>query len=67
MTIQQVAKQLRLSEQLVRCWIVNGTCPFGYVIRSKSKRNGRNTYYINEQALKNFIEGKGVQDGLFNS
>lgn len=68
MTIQQVAKQLRLSEQLVRVWIQNGSCPFGYVIRAKDKRNGRNTYYINEQALKNFIEGKeGVKtDGLFN-
>ena len=68
MTIQQVAKQLRLSEQLVRVWIQSGNCPFGYVIRQKDKRNGRNTYYINEQALKNFIEGKGVQqNGLFNN
>ena len=67
MTIQQVAKQLRLSEQLVRVWIQSGNCPFGCIIRQKDKRNGRNTYYINEQALKNFIEGKGVQDGLSNS
>lgn len=58
MTIQQVAKQLRLSEQLVRVWIANGNCPFGYIIRQKNGRTGRNTYYINEQALKDFIEGK---------
>lgn len=58
MTIQQVAKQLRLSEQLVRVWIQNGNCPFGYIIRQKNGRTGRNTYYINEKALKDFIEGK---------
>ena len=54
MTIKQAAQQLRLSEQLVRVWIQNGTCPFGYIVRP----GDRKTYYINEQALKNFIEGK---------
>lgn len=68
MTIQQVAKQLRLSEQLIRVWIQSGNCPFGYVIRQKDKRNGRNTYFINEAQFCNFIEGKGVNtDGLSNS
>lgn len=69
MTIPQALSKypIQLSEQLIRVWIQSGSCPFGYVIRPKNKRNGRNTYYINEQALKNFIEGKGVQtDGLFN-
>ena len=67
MTIQQAATQLGISTQALRVWIAQGNHPFGCVIRQKDKRNGRNTYYINEQALKNFIEGKGVQDGLFNS
>ena len=70
MTIPETLKKypLNLSPQLIRCWIANGTCPFGCIIRQKDKRNGRNTYYINEQALKNFIEGKGVQqNGLFNN
>lgn len=56
MTINQAAKQLRLSDQLVRVWIQNGTCPFGYIIRQGSRR----TYFINEQALKRFIEGENA-------
>lgn len=54
MTIKQAAQQLRLSEQLVRVWCQNGTCPFGYVIRLGE----RNTYYINEAELKRFINGE---------
>ena len=54
MGIAEAAKQLRLSQQLVRVWIANGTCPFGYVIRDGSRR----TYYINEAELRRFIEGE---------
>jgi len=54
MTVPEASKQLRLSEQLIRVWIVNGTCPFGYVIREGSRR----TYYINEAELKRFIAGE---------
>ena len=58
MTISEASKKLNLSEQLLRCWIQSGSCEFGYIIRPKASRTGRNTYYINEQALKDFIEGK---------
>lgn len=54
MTIKEAAQQLRLSEQLVRVWIANKTCPFGYIIREGSRR----TYFINEAELKKFINGE---------
>lgn len=54
MTIKEAAQQLRLSDQLVRVWIQNGTCPFGYIIRDGSRR----TYFINEAQLRQFIEGE---------
>lgn len=57
MTIKQAAQQLRLSEQLIRCWIANKTCPFGYIIRDGSRR----TYYINEAELKKFINGESTK------
>lgn len=54
MTVKEAAEKLRLSPQLVRLWCQNGNCPFGYVIRLGE----RNTYYINESELKQFIEGE---------
>jgi excisionase family DNA binding protein len=57
MTIKQAAQQLRLSEQLVRVWIQNGTCPFGYIVRP----GDRKTYYINEAELKKFINGESTK------
>ena len=56
MTIPETLKKypLNLSPQLIRCWIANGTCPFGYVIREGKRK----TYYINEQALRKFIAGE---------
>lgn len=56
MTIKEAAKQLRLSEQLVRLWCQHN-CPFGYVIREGSRR----TYYINEAELKKFINGESTK------
>lgn len=60
MTIPEALEKypLNLSPQLIRCWIANGTCPFGYIIRQKNGRTGRNTYFINEAQLRAFIEGK---------
>ena len=58
MTIPEAAKQLRLSEQLIRVWIQNGTCPFGYIIRAGQRK----TYFINEQALRKFIAGEFEND-----
>lgn len=60
MTIPQALSKypIQLSEQLIRVWIQNGTCPFGYIIRQKNGRTGRNTYFINEAQLRDFIEGK---------
>lgn len=56
MTIKEAAQQLRLSEQLVRVWIQNGTCTFGYIIRDGERK----TYYINEAELKRFISGESA-------
>ncbi len=58
MTVPQAAKQLRLSEQLLRVWIQSGRCAFGYIIREGQ----RNTYYINEAGLKKFIEGEKTNE-----
>lgn len=51
---------VQLSAQLIRCWISHGTCPFGYIVREKSNRHGKNTYYINEQELRKFLGGEEV-------
>lgn len=57
MTIKQAAQQLNLSEQLIRVWIQNGTCPFGYIVRPGE----RNTYFVNEAELKKFINGESTK------
>lgn len=57
MTIKQAAQQLNLSEQLIRVWIQNGTCPFGYIVR----HGERNTYFVNEAELKKFINGESTK------
>ena len=71
MTIPEALEKypIQLSAQLIRVWAQSEKgCPFCYIIRQKNGKTGRNTYFVNEQALKNFIEGKGVQqNGLFNN
>ena len=57
MTVPQAAKQLRLSEQLLRVWIQHGSCSFGYIIRE----GNRKTYYINEAELRQFINGESTK------
>lgn len=59
MTIKQALEKypIQLSAQLIRVWITNNTCPFGYIVRQKDKKNGRNTYYINETELQLFLAG----------
>lgn len=56
MTIPEALQKypIQLSPQLIRCWIANNTCPFGYIIREGSRR----TYFINEAELKRFINGE---------
>lgn len=60
MTIPEALEKypIQLSAQLIRCWIVNGNCPFGYLIREKSNETGRNSYYISEEKLKCFLSGR---------
>ena len=59
MTIPQALAKypIQLSPQLIRCWIANNTCPFGYIIRD----GDRKTYYINEAELKKFINGENTK------
>ena len=54
MTIPEASKQLNLSEQLLRVWIQSGRCLFGTIVR----KGCRNTYYINEERMKAWIEGR---------
>ena len=59
MTIPQALEKypMQLSAQLIRCWIQNGTCKFGYIIRE----GNRNTYYINEAELRSFLNGESAK------
>lgn len=57
MTIPEALKKypIQLSAQLIRVWAQSERgCPFCHIIREGSRR----TYYVNERALKDFIEGK---------
>ena len=54
MTVPEAAKKLNLSEQLLRVWIQNGTCPFGVILRSSKRK----TYYIQEDRMKAWCEGR---------
>lgn len=60
MTTKQAATRLGISPQALRVWIEqkNGSHPFGEVIREKSGKYGRNTYFINEQRLESYLQGK---------
>ena len=60
MTTKQAATRLGISPQALRVWIEqkNGNHPFGEVIREKSGKYGRNTYFINEQRLENYLQGR---------
>ena len=60
MTTKQAATRLGISPQALRVWIEQkgDNHPFGAVIREKSSRYGRNTYFINEQRLESYLQGK---------
>ena len=60
MTIPQAIKKYptQLTARAIQLWIENGSCPFGYCIRTKSTAGGRNTYFINEALLRAFLEGR---------
>lgn len=58
MTVKEAAEKLDMSPLNIRGWILNGDCPFGYVIRKRKSRYGRNTYVIIEQLLNKFLEGE---------
>lgn len=73
MTIPEAAPLVNMTPEAIRGWILNGNCPFGYCIRSKKNRYGRNSYVIIERQLFDFLEGNNVfvcRDGnsnMFNS
>ena len=56
----EAATRLGISPQALRVWIEQkgDSHPFGAVIREKSNRYGRNTYFINEQRLESYLQGK---------
>lgn len=57
MTVPEAADIVGISPLNLRGWINYGNCPFGYCIRKREKRTGRNTYVIVEAQLKTFMEG----------
>ena len=54
MTLPQAAAKLDISQQLLRLWIQNGTCPFGLIVNE----GVRKTYLINSAALNKYINGE---------
>lgn len=58
MTIKNAAKMLGMSEQTLRLWLQNGTCPFGTAIPGRGQ-NYR--YYINETRLNVWITGQDIK------
>lgn len=56
MTLPEAAKKLNLSEQLLRVWIqtAGSNHPFGVVLRNSKRKS----YYINEERLKAWCEGR---------
>ena len=58
MNVPEAAKIIGISPLNIRGWIESGTCPFGYIVRQKTRKGGRNTYVIIESRLRAFMEGK---------
>ena len=56
MTLPEAAKKLNLSEQLLRVWIQQAgmSHPFGVILRNGKRK----TYYIQEERLKAWCEGR---------
>lgn len=58
MTPPEAAKILKMSVRDLHGWILNGNCPFGTVTKAATRRGGRNRYYINEERLQLWQQGK---------
>lgn len=58
MKTTEAAKILKMSLLDLHGWILSGNCPFGVVTRKAEKRGGRNRYYINEERLRLWLQGK---------
>ena len=57
-TVKQAAAELGLPEQAIRSWISLGTCKFGEVIHEKKSKHGRKTYFVDDDRLRLYKEGK---------
>ena len=57
-SIKDAAAKLGLPEQSLRCWIAQGSCPFGTIVCEKHSKYGRRTYYVNSQRLELYLQGK---------
>lgn len=57
MNIAEAAKKLGMTQETLRLWIINGTCPFGISV----KKYTRNRFYINETRLNAWISGKDIK------
>ena len=58
MTVPEAAKLLGMTPFNIHGWILNGDCPFGYCIKKKTRKGGKNTYFVVDQQLYRFLEGK---------
>ena len=57
-TVKEAAEKLGLPEQSLRMWMQAKTCPFGDVVIDRKSRYGRRTYYINEERLTLYLQGR---------
>lgn len=57
MLVSEAAKQLGMATQTLRLGLQQDKFPFGTAIRTSEKRF---TYYVNEERLKNYMEGRDI-------
>lgn len=57
MLVSEAAKQLGMTTQTLRLGLQQDKFPFGTAIRTSEKRF---TYYVNEERLKNYLEGRDI-------
>ena len=57
MLVSEAAKQLGMTTQTLRLGLQQDKFPFGTAIRTSEKRF---TYYVNEERLKNYMEGRDI-------
>lgn len=61
MLVSEAAKQLGMNTQTLRLGLQQNKFPFGTAILTSPKRF---TYYVNEQRLKHYMEGRDINNKM---